>query len=132
MKLRSFLSLTLATAALYSGLSANSRADATLFGARDIEESKVVAIAVPLNDGESYNLVVLEQLNNQRQCWRETGDTPTVIDPLLLKFDFTDICGRSTDSNGYSVRLAGEDMTWKYDLRLVFEGIATVQKKGCM
>lgn len=121
MNLRSSLSLVLATTALYFGLSMHSRAEATLFGARNIAESKAVAIAVPLNDGQSYNLVILEQLNNQRQCWREQGNQPTVIDPLLLNFDFTNICSRSTDSNGYSVRLGNEDMAWRYDLRLVFE-----------
>lgn len=121
MNLRSSLSLVLATASLYFGLAINSRADAKLFGARTINESQAVAIAVPLKNGNAYNLVILEQLSNQRQCWREQGNSPTVIDPLLLKFDFTNICSRSTDSNGYSIRLGGEDMAWKYDLRLVFE-----------
>ncbi|AFY37658.1 hypothetical protein Lepto7376_1306 [[Leptolyngbya] sp. PCC 7376] len=121
MKIRFPLSLLLASTAMYFGLWGHSQANATLFGANQIDESEAVAIAVPINDGESYNLVILEQLNQQRQCWREQGDSPTVIDPLLLSFDFTGICGRSTDSNGYSLRLGGEDMAWKYDLRLVFE-----------
>ena len=121
MKIQQSWQLLLASASICLGLLSPSPAHAALFGAREINESKAVAIAVPINGGESYNLVILEQLNNQRDCWREQGNTPTTIDPLLLNFDFTGICGRSTDSNGYSVRLGNEDMAWRYDLRLVFE-----------
>jgi N-acetylmuramoyl-L-alanine amidase len=37
----------------------------------------------------------------------------------LLNFDFTGICDRSTDSNGYSLRIAGQDLGLQYGLRLV-------------
>jgi hypothetical protein len=36
-----------------------------------------------------------------------------------LNFDFTGICGRSTDSNGYSIRMNGEDLGLDYLLRVV-------------
>lgn len=97
-------------------------ANASLFGVRDLNAGDVVAIAVPIDKGEAYNLLILEQIGSSRDCWREDGNVPTVVDPLLLNFDFTNICGRSTDSNGYSLRLAGEEMAWRYDLRLVREG----------
>lgn len=97
-------------------------ANASLFGARDLNAGDVVAIAVPIDNGEAYNLLILEQISASRDCWREEGNVPTVVDPLLLSFDFTNICGRSTDSNGYSLRLAGEEMSWRYSLRLVAEG----------
>ena len=32
---------------------------------------------------------------------------PTTVKPLLATFDFTGICGRYMDSNGYSVRIGG-------------------------
>jgi hypothetical protein len=50
------------------------------------------------------------------------GYSPTRIDPLLLNFDFTGVCGRGTDSNGYSVRVGGTDLGWRYGLRLVPAG----------
>ncbi|NJN72990.1 MAG: DUF3747 domain-containing protein, partial [Limnothrix sp. RL_2_0] len=77
---------------------------------------------VPIDGGEAHNLLIVEQLSSSRDCWRERGSEPTVVDPLLLNFDFTNICGRSTDSNGYSLRLAGEEMSWRYALRVVREG----------
>lgn len=95
---------------------------AELFGVRAMDRDKVVAIAVPIDGGEAYNLLIVEQLGSGRDCWREQGSEPTVVDPLLLNFDFTNICGRSTDSNGYSLRLAGEEMSWRYALRIVREG----------
>jgi hypothetical protein len=47
---------------------------------------------------------------------------PVMVDPLLLNYDFTGICRRSTDSNGYSVRLDGEDYGLEYLLRIVPRG----------
>ncbi|ANV83597.1 hypothetical protein AWQ21_03905 [Picosynechococcus sp. PCC 7003] len=104
------------------------QANSTLFGTQDLTPGDVVAIAVPLAGGEAYNLVILEQLDQNRACWREQGGSPTVIDPLLLQFDFTGICGRSTDSNGYSLRLGEEDMAWRYRLQLVQERGTVVLK----
>lgn len=103
---------------------AQANSNSGLFGAKDLAADQVVAVAVPIANGEAYNLLILEQLGSSRECWREqmAGEQTRVIDPLLLTFDFTGICGRSTDSNGYSVRLAGEEMAWRYDLRLVREG----------
>ncbi|ANV86694.1 DUF3747 domain-containing protein [Picosynechococcus sp. PCC 7117] len=104
------------------------QANSGLFGTQDLTPGDVVAIAVPLAGGEAYNLVILEQLDQNRACWREQGGSPTVIDPLLLQFDFTGICGRSTDSNGYSLRLGEQDMAWRYRLQLVQERGAVVLK----
>lgn len=95
---------------------------AELFGVREMDRDDVVAIAVPIDQGEAYNLLIVEQIGSGRDCWREQGSEPTMVDPLLLNFDFTNICGRSTDSNGYSLRLAGEEMSWRYALRVVREG----------
>jgi hypothetical protein len=49
----------------------------------------------------------LEQIPGKQKCWSESGSNPVMIDPLLLNFDFTGICRRATDSNGYSIRLDG-------------------------
>lgn len=81
---------------------------AAVFGQTDVDPSKFAVVASPYSTG-AYQLLILEQLSDKRPCWSESGSNPTIIDPLLLSFDFTRICGRSTDSNGYSVRLADRD-----------------------
>jgi hypothetical protein len=123
---------------VFGSLSWQSSAQAAAFDQQELDQSKVIAVAVPLPQGGRYNLLVLEQLNNSRACWQETS-SPGVIDPLLLKFDFTNICGRSTDSNGYSVRISGQDRGMDYRLsvarvgnRLVLQGVPSRGNRGAV
>ncbi|MGF1535751.1 MAG: DUF3747 domain-containing protein [Elainellaceae cyanobacterium] len=95
-----------------------SPASAATFNQQELDPNRVVAVASPIGD-RAHQLLVLEQLSNSRQCWDEDGDR---VEPLLLQFDFTGICGRGTDSNGYSVRVGGEDLGWRYDLRVLRDG----------
>ncbi|MGF1601712.1 MAG: DUF3747 domain-containing protein [Thermosynechococcaceae cyanobacterium] len=88
---------------------------AATFGQKEVSQSQFVVVAVPRQD-DYYSLLLIEQLSSSKKCWQESGSSPTVIDPLLLKFDFSGICGRSTDSNGYSIRQQGQDMALKYRL----------------
>jgi len=71
-----------------------------------------------------YGLLILEQVKNDRPCWDEveTGGGLTIVDPLLTRFDFTGICGRSNDSNSYSLRAGGEDLGLQYSLRVLRQG----------
>ncbi|MBD1849465.1 DUF3747 domain-containing protein [Leptolyngbya sp. FACHB-711] len=89
------------------------------FGQKEVDQSKFVAVAAPLQGGSNHQLLVLEQVSSARPCWSESGAAPVVVDPLLVQFDFTGICGRSTDSNGYSIRVNGEDLGLQYSLRVV-------------
>lgn len=82
------------------------------------EPSRLVVMASPIGTTSSYKLLIFEQLKDSRECWREMGENPTLIEPLFLEFDFTGICGRGTDSNAYSVRTAGQDLVGRYHLRL--------------
>lgn len=110
----------LAVVGIGSVLAANV-AQATQFDQAEIEdqETRMMVMASPIGTTGNYKLLIFEQLNNRRQCWGEIGSSPTVIDPLFMQFDFTGICGRSTDSNAYSVRVAGQDLVGRYNLRLV-------------
>lgn len=94
---------------------------AATFGQTAVAQDKFVAVAVP-RDGGYYNLLILEQISSRKPCWKEHGASPTEIEPLLLNFDFTGICGRSTDSNGYSIRQAGKDLGLDYRLTLQRQG----------
>lgn len=94
---------------------------AATFTQQEVDQSKFIAVAAPYGR-QAHQLLILEQVSNKRACWQE-GSTTTAshipVEPLLLGFDFTGICGRSTDSNGYSLRMAGQDLGLKYSLRVV-------------
>jgi hypothetical protein len=90
------------------------------FEQQEIEQSQFVAIARPYGSNK-YDLLILQQIPGKQQCWRESGSNPVTIDPLLLNFDFTGSCDRSTDSNGYSIRIDGQDYGLDYLLRLVVQ-----------
>lgn len=93
-------------------------AQGTTFEEQEVEQKEVIAVARPYGDNK-YDLLVIEQIPGKKQCWSETGTAPAIVDPLLLNFDFTGICRRATDSNGYSIRLDGQDLGLSYILRLV-------------
>ncbi|MGC9504728.1 DUF3747 domain-containing protein [Baaleninema sp.] len=97
-------------------------AEAALFGQQEVTQRDFVAVAAPVGDTGRHQLLVIEQQSSSRPCWSESGANPTVVDPLLLDFDFTGICGRSTDSNGYSIRVGGQDLGIQYSLRVVRQG----------
>ncbi|MFN5515467.1 MAG: DUF3747 domain-containing protein, partial [Cyanobacteriota bacterium] len=88
-----------------------------------INPVEVIAVARPYGvETTKYDLLVLQQIPNKRQCWQTSGAAPVLVDPLLLNFDFTGICSRATDSNGYSVRIDGQDYGLDYLLRVVPRG----------
>lgn len=106
------------TPLLFSSLSAPLQAaEVGTFSQQDIDRHTVVAVASPYGEG-LHQLLVLQQLTNRQQCWAINSDGQT-IEPLLLQFDFTGICGRATDSNGYSIRMGGQDLGWRYSLQVV-------------
>ncbi len=107
----------LATATLGT-IIALSPAIATTFEQQEVDQNKFIALAVP-RVGSTPQLIVLEQIASDKACWKESGTDPVTVEPLLLNFDFTGICGRSTDSNGYSIRLAGQDLALLYSLSIV-------------
>ena len=98
-------------------LGAIGSAKAFTFDETEINQDRVIAIAQPRAFG-GYQLLIVEQVTDKRQCWSESGSNPVRVDPLLVTFDFTGICGRATDSNGFSIRMAGTDLALKYALTL--------------
>ncbi|MEM8614086.1 MAG: DUF3747 domain-containing protein, partial [Cyanobacteria bacterium P01_H01_bin.105] len=100
----------------------STNAIAAQFGQQPIADERVVAVAEPISNGRFYKLLIIEQLSSVRRCWQEEGSNPTTIDPLLITFDFSGICGRSSDSNGYSVRIGGEDLGSRYRLQVEKQG----------
>lgn len=91
---------------------------AATFDQQEVDQSSFIAVARPYGNNQ-YDLLILQQIPQQRQCWSENGSKLVKVEPLLLNFDFTGSCERSTDSNGYSVRIDGQDYGLNYLLRIV-------------
>ncbi|MFM9110010.1 MAG: DUF3747 domain-containing protein [Prochlorococcaceae cyanobacterium] len=88
---------------------------AALFSAEPLDGSRFAILARPVGRSD-WNLLVLEQLRPQPACWAPRGDG--LVDPSLNRFDFTNICSRYLDSNGYSLRIADQDLATSFRLRL--------------
>jgi hypothetical protein len=80
-----------------------------IFEEQEVQQSNFITVAQPFGENK-YNLIVIEQIPNKKTCWSEKGANPVNVDLLLLDFDFSGHCRRSTDANGYSIRYDGEDM----------------------
>jgi N-acetylmuramoyl-L-alanine amidase len=110
-------SLTALGTAAFLSIGAFSPAEAAYrFDETPVNQNDVVAVAQPLNQG--YKLLIFEQQSNARACWSESGYSPVAVEPLLLNFNFSGICGRATDSNGYSVRVNDNDLALTHNLSL--------------
>jgi N-acetylmuramoyl-L-alanine amidase len=95
----------------------------TLFDETEVPQQNFVTVASPFGEtSQRYTLIVMEQIPGQRACWGEIGSQPTVIDPLWDTFDFTSICRRNRDTNGYSIRINGQDYGQDYLPTLVRRG----------
>ncbi len=114
---RSLLVALIAAASLIS-VGSFSPTKAATFENKEVDTNNFVVLSTPVNGNNQHQLLILEQISNKRPCWAE-GPNPGNVDPLLLKFDFTGICSRSTDSNGYSIRMGGQDLGLDYLLRIV-------------
>ena len=78
-------------------------------------------MAAPIGDGSRAQLNIYEQLNGRRACFAVNGASPAAVDPLLASFDFTGICSRFIDANGYSLRVGETDLATSYRLMVVRE-----------
>ncbi len=108
---------TLALSTLCSIFPLNAAQTAT-FDEIEVEQPSFIAVAQPYGDNK-YNLIVIEQIPNKNTCWSESGGNPVNVDLLLVNFDFSGHCRRSTDANGYSIRYDGEDLGLNVLLNLV-------------
>lgn len=92
---------------------------AGVFSSQPLEQERFAVLAQPVGNSE-WKLLVLEQIKPQPLCWEQRGDG--LIDPALNRFDFSGICSRYLDSNGYSLRVADQDLASRYRVRLEQQG----------
>lgn len=89
----------------------------SLFEATPVELQRFVLVAAPIgSSGERAQLNIYEQLNPRRACFSIGEGKPAAVEPLLATFDFTGICGRYIDANGFSLRVGGTDLASTYRL----------------
>ena len=116
------LASALAAGSLTLASSPMARAQGSLFTAAPVEETRFILVAAPIGKGESAQLNIYEQRSSQRPCYSVSGSSPAVVDPLLATFDFTGICNRYIDGNGYSLRIGADDLGTRYRLSVVKTG----------
>ncbi|MEB3318899.1 MAG: DUF3747 domain-containing protein [Cyanobacteriota bacterium] len=127
--------LAFATFALVAGLTSGQVAGVRatgLFSSAPVESASFAVLARPVGDSD-WSLVVLEQLRARPFCWTPRPDG--LVDPSLNRFDYTGICGRFIDSNGYSLRIGDVDLNHAYRLRIERQGselrlLATTASRG--
>ena len=116
------VALAVFASALATGLPQAATAQGSVFTAADVDESQFVMVSAPIGKGESSQLNIYEQRTSARPCFAVSGASPAVVDPLLASFDFTGICNRYIDGNGYSLRIGGDDLGTRYRLSVVKTG----------
>ncbi len=79
-------------------------------------------VAAPIGDGTRAQLNIYEQITDRRPCFAVSGASPARVDPLLGTFDFTGICTRYIDANGYSLRVGENDLATVYRISVVRSG----------
>ncbi len=94
-------------------------AQGSLFTAAPVDQSRFIVVAAPIGKGERSQLNIYEQRTSKRDCFAVSGSSPAVVDPLLATFDFTGICNRYIDGNGYSLRIGADDLGTRYRLSVV-------------
>ena len=97
-------------------------AQGSLFTTVPVDESKFILVSAPIGSGERSQLNIYEQRSDKRPCFAVAEGTPAVVDPLLSSFDFTGICNRYIDGNGYSLRIGGDDLGTRYRLTVINTG----------
>jgi len=97
-----------------------------LFQAGELDQSRFVLVAAPIGKGERAQLNIYEQIRPTRACFAVGEGRPAAVNPLLATFDFTGICGRYIDANGYSLRVGGTDLATTYRLMVSRSGNDTL------
>ena len=103
---------------LAAGLSQESKAR-SLFESAAVPQKHFAVLAQPIGRTQ-WKLLVLEQIKTQPRCWRARQDG--LVEPSLNRFNFSGICKRYLDSNGYSLRSGGQDLGTRFRFRLKRSG----------
>ena len=109
----------LAMAGLGLALLPEGQAGRAVFDSKPLQQERFAVLAQPIGQ-KDWKLLVLEQIKRQPLCWTPRADG--LMEPTLNSFNFSGICSRYLDSNGYSLRSGGQDQTSRFRLRLIQQG----------
>ena len=104
---------------LLAGCLSQESAARSLFNSAAVPEKHYAVLAQPIGRAQ-WKLLVLEQIKVQPRCWRARQDG--LVEPSLNRFNFSGICKRYLDSNGYSLRSGGQDLGTRFRFRLKRSG----------
>jgi len=119
----------LSVAALCAGPSmapARAQTAASMFAAGELDNQRFILVAAPIGSSGRSQLNIYEQVNARRPCFATSSTLPAPVNPLLATFDFTGICGRYIDANGYSLRVGGTDLATSYRLMVRTDATGTL------
>ena len=92
----------------------------SLFGMAELDGQRFILVAAPIgSSGSRSQLNIYEQINSRRPCYAVAPGRPAGVTPLLTSFDFSGICGRYIDANGFSVRIGERDLANTYRLSVI-------------
>lgn len=82
------------------------------FGNIAVNEASLLVVSVPGSTSQPHKLYIVEQVQPNPPCWSivNPGAEPTQVNALWNSFDFTGVCRLQRDSNGYAIRLNGQDL----------------------
>ncbi len=112
-------SLILSLSAIAStALMSTPKVEAVNFQEQRVNPDTFTVVAVPFGYKE-HRLEIIEQIPGQQKCWSEFGQNPVQVNMLLLNFDHTNSCRRITDTNGYTLRLNGQEERVAHVIKIV-------------
>ena len=88
------------------------------FDSTPVDAERTIALAQPLS-GNRWNLVVMEQLEAAPPCWRRFDDGSVITYEQNLP---AGSCGLYSSSSAYSLRIAGNDLSHPWRLRVESRG----------
>jgi hypothetical protein len=94
------------------------KAQEVSFQEQPVNQEQVTVVAVPFGYQE-HRLEIIEQISGKQQCWSESGTAPVEVNLLLSNFDHTDSCRRIINTNGYTLRLNGQDERVAHVIKIV-------------
>ena len=91
---------------------------AARFDSTPVQSERTIALAQPLS-GDRWNLIVLEQVASAPPCWRRFEDGSVITYEKDLP---PSTCGLYSSSSAYSLRIAGDDLSHPWRLRVESRG----------
>jgi hypothetical protein len=90
-----------------------------VFTTQPLDPARIAVLGKPMGVSQ-WSLVVIEQLTAETPCWQARSDG--LVEPVAGRSNPPGICASYLDSNGYSLRVADEDLGSTYRLRLLQVG----------